>query len=217
MRYRFLLILIIVPSLAAPTQAGIFGRKKEKTDPKARVPELIATLKADGDADKRSRAAEELRNYDPGVHPEIVPALIEALQTDKKPNVRAEAAQTLGKIRPVPQAAGEALEQAMANDSSYRVRLQARSSLLSCHWAGYRSGKKTDVPPLTPTTKEPPVISTTAPPPATSPRLVPVKGGGRPTVAPAPPPATPSTKEPPLAPAAPPPATTSSEAGPDLP
>jgi hypothetical protein len=217
MRYRFLLILIIVPSLAAPTQAGIFGRKKEKTDPKSRVPELIGTLRADGDADKRARAAEELRNYDPAVHPEIVPALIEALQSDKKPNVRAEAAQTLGKFRPVPQAAGEALEQAMANDSSYRVRLQARSSLLSCHWAGYRSGKKTDVPPLTPTTKEPPVISTTAPPPATSPRPVPVKGAARPTIAPAPP-AGPSTKEPPLAPVAPPPATTPpTEAGPDLP
>jgi hypothetical protein len=204
MRYRFLLILLLLPSLALPARAGIFGRKKDKPDAKPTVPELIATLKADGDADKRARAAEELRNYDPASHPEVVPALIDALHNDKKPNVRSEAAQSLGKFRPVPQAAGEALEQAMANDPSYRVRLQARSSLLSAHWAGYRSGKKTDVPPLT-QTKEPPVISTTNPPPAASPRLVPVKAPGRPAPAP-----TPTTKEPPLAP---PPA----ESGPDLP
>jgi hypothetical protein len=211
MRNPWLLILLILPCLAAPAQAGIFGRKKDKPDPKSRVPELIATLKADGDADKRARAAEELRNYDTSAHPEIVPALVEALQNDKKPNVRADAAQSLGKIRPVTQAAGEALEQAMANDSSYRVRLQARSSLLSAHWGGYRSGKKTDVPPLTPTTKEPPLISTTAPP-AAGPRLVPVK-------APTPSAISPTTKEPPLAPPVlpPPAAKPANEGGPDLP
>ncbi|MFO0846271.1 MAG: HEAT repeat domain-containing protein [Gemmataceae bacterium] len=203
MRYRWLPILIVLPFLAEPAQAGIFSRKKDKPDPKSRVPELIATLRGDGDADKRAHAAEELRSYDAAAHPEIVPALIEALLGDKKPNVRAEAAQSLGKVRPVTQPAGEALEQAMAGDSSYRVRLQARSSLLGLHWAGYRSGKKTDVPPLTPTTKEPPAVSTTNPPPAPPSRLVPAKVPPRPAVSP------PTTKEPPLAPAGPalPPAT----------
>jgi hypothetical protein len=222
MRYRWLPILLVLPFLAAPAQAGIFSRKKDKPDPKSRVPELIATLRSDGDADKRARAAEELRNYDAAAHPEIVPALIEALLADKKPNVRAEAAQSLGKVRPVTQPAGEALEQAMASDSSYRVRLQARSSLLSLHWSGYRSGKKTDVPPLAPTTKEPPVVSTTAPPPAAPSRLLPAKAPPRP----APTAITPSTKEPPLAPPVAPPAgpalppaatPPAAESGPDLP
>lgn len=217
MRYRWLPILLVLPFLAAAAQAGIFSRKKEKPDPKSRVPELIATLRSDGDADKRMHAAEELRNYDAASHPEIVPALIEALLSDKKPNVRAEAAQSLGKVRPVTQPAGEALEQAMAGDSSYRVRLQARSSLLGLHWAGYRSGKKIDVPPLTPTTKEPPIVSTTTPPSAPLSRILPAKAPPR--LAPAT--VTPTTKEPPLAPALPPAGPVlpppSSEGGPELP
>src|SRR5262245_49861387 len=172
MQYRWLHVALLLPCLALPAQANIFTRKKDKPDPKSRVPELIAVLQSDGDADKRARAAEELRNYDAGVHPEIVPALINALHNDQKPNVRSEAAQSLGKIRPVSQAAGEALEQAQANDPSMRVRLQARSTLLHYHWAGYRS-KKTDVPPLPTTSKEPPVVNTKAPPASPTPRPMP--------------------------------------------
>lgn len=224
MRYRLILLLLLMPGLVAPTQAGIFGRKKEKIDPKARVPELLMILKSDGDADKRARAAEELRNYDASANPEIVIALIDAMLNDKKPNVRAEAASSLGKIRPVTQQAGEALEQAHSNDSSMRVRLQARSSLLSYHWAGYRSNKKGETPALPATAKEPPVINTTTPPPSnnkTFPSLLPnlrstpsvnlpglrpsqnTNSTTRPSKVPqALTPPTPSTKEPPLAPAA---------------
>jgi hypothetical protein len=221
MRNRLLIIVLLVPALATPAPAGIlFGRKKEKIDPKTRVPEVVAALRGDKDADKRARAAEELRNYDPAAFPDVVPALIMALQSDPKPAVRAEAAQTLGKLRPVSQQIGEALEQALATDSSMRVRLQARSSLLSYHWAGYRSAKKTDVPPLPPPTgatgKEPPVIQT-APPPAAKPALKPVPVA--PTTRPGPQaltPPVPSTKEPPLAPPAPP-AGGDTSGGPELP
>jgi hypothetical protein len=211
MRTRVLLIVgLLVPCLATPGQAGIlFGRKKDKTDPRMRIPELVKTLRVDRDADKRARAAEELRNYDGNAYPDIIPALVSALQTDKKPSVRAEAAQSLGKMRPISQNAGEALEQAMARDSSMRVRLQARSALLNYQWAGYRSGKRTDVPPLTPTGNEPPVISTTNPPPVNTttppPRSVPAGGLFRrttptPTTTPVISQPLPSTKEPPLAP-----------------
>lgn len=200
MRRRFLLTLLLLPCLAVAAQASVFGRKKDKViDPKQRVPDLINTLKADKDADNRARAAEELRNYDAGTFPGVVPALIDALQHDAKPNVRLDAAQSLGKVRPVSQAAADALEQAQANDSSMRVRLQARTALLQYHWAGYKSGKKTDVPPLTPSGKEPPLISTTKPP-------VKVQG--------------PSTKEPPLAAPLPAPTPAKKPAtteGPDLP
>ncbi|MFM7152349.1 MAG: hypothetical protein ACKO23_21180, partial [Gemmataceae bacterium] len=54
--------------------------------------------------------------------------------------------------------------------SSMRVRLQARSALLSYHWAGYRNGKKDDVPPLTPPGKEPPPVSTAGVAAPTTPR-----------------------------------------------
>jgi len=132
------------------------------------VPELITLALTSGDENKRSEAVEELRQYDPGQFPQIVPALIEVLTNDKKPAVRAEAAQSLGKLRPISQQAGQALEQALSKDPSVRVRLQARSSLLQYHWAGYRNdGKPANValpqtkePPLAvPSTKEPPLLS----------------------------------------------------------
>jgi hypothetical protein len=187
MSKRWLLIAFLaIPlatMLAEPGRAGIiFGRKKDKIEPKNRVPELIATLKNDKDADHRMHAAEELRNYDPAVFPEIIPALVAALQGDAKSSVRIEAAQSLGKIRPVNQAAGEALERAVSGDSAMRVRLQARSTLMHYHWAGYRSGKAGEVPPLVPPKSGenlPPAIRTT--PGVTTPRG-------------------PTSKEPPLAP-----------------
>jgi hypothetical protein len=193
MRSRLLLLLVLIPLVNPSLQAGIlFGRKKDKPDPQQRVPELIAILKSDKDADKRSKAAEELRLYDPAQFPQIVPALIDALQNDAKPGVRVDAAQSLGKLRPVSQMVGEALEQALAKDPSMRVRLQARSTLLQYHWAGYRSAKKTDPPPLSTTPpggeKGPPAVSTTG-----------VRAMPQPL-----PPSRVTTKEPPLAPPLPP-------------
>lgn len=150
--------LLLTAAVVSSVQAGpLFPwRKVEKPDPKVRVPALVATLKDDRDEYKRSSAAVELRNYDVAQFPEIVPSLVAALLTDARPGVRIDAAQSLGRIRPVSQAAGEALEQALEKDASMRVRLQARSLLLQYHWAGYRSARKPDVPPLT-----------TAPPPGT--------------------------------------------------
>src|SRR5262249_24186660 len=129
----------LAAALARPAGAGIiFGRKgKKPPTPAERVPELIVTVKTDRDENKRAKAAEELRQYDPAAFKDIVPVLIDVLLNDKKPAVRAEAAQSLGKLRPVSQQAGMALEQALAKGPSMRVRLQARSSLLQYHWAGY--------------------------------------------------------------------------------
>ena len=87
-----------------------------------------------------------------------------------------------------------------------RVRLQARSALLQYHWAGYRSGTKTEVPPLNPTRepapagseKFPPAITTSDRPPATGSRLFPSPYRNRPVPVVTPPKVT--TKEPPLAP-----------------
>jgi hypothetical protein len=216
LRALWLVPLVLLPLATGPTSAGvIFGKKKnQKPVPNDRVPELLALVKTDGDESKRAAAAQELRQYDPGQYPMIVPMLVDVLMTDKKPGVRAEAAQSLGKMRPISQQAGMALEQAMSNDPSMRVRLQARSSLLQYHWSGYQGGKKDD---LTPQTKEPPLagdkaapplISTATPLPAPPPtRLVPQPDGSRSTSsypsAPAPfPPvsARPTMKEPPLAP-----------------
>ncbi|MGH7225567.1 MAG: HEAT repeat domain-containing protein, partial [Gemmataceae bacterium] len=143
LRALWLIPLMLLPGLIGPSYAGIFfGRKNKKPTPAERVPALLALVKSDGDESKRAAAAQELRQYDPSQFPMIVPILVDVLLTDSKPGVRAEAAQSLGKIRPISKQAGMALEQALGNDSSMRVRLQARSSLLQYHWSGYHSVRK---------------------------------------------------------------------------
>jgi hypothetical protein len=163
---RLLLASLLLAVLAGSAPAGIiFGKKGTKPTPAERVAELIATLKSDGDEHKRAAAAEELRQFDAKQFSEILPVLVEALLNDPKPSVRSEAAQSIGKIRPVSKEAGWALEQAVAKDASMRVRLQARSALLHYHWAGYHGGKESAAPaaPAVIQTKEPPLA---APPPA---------------------------------------------------
>jgi hypothetical protein len=198
MKCRLILVLLLLPGLAAPALAGIiFGKKATKPNPAERVPELLAQVKNDGDENKRSSAAEELRQYDPAAFPQIVPVLIDVLFNDKKSTVRAEAAQTLGKLRPVSQQVGAALEYALAKDPSMRVRLQARSSLLQYHWAGYRSTAKKNESPLL-NTKEPPLADGDKAPPvidSTTPAPTPVPNRLKPQPAPAP---LPQTIAPPL-------------------
>ncbi len=142
MRCRELLVVVLLFALANRAPAGIlFGRKTPKPTPTERVPELIGIVKNDGDENKRLDAIGELRQYDATAFPNIVVVLIEVLLNDKKPAVRAEAAQSLGKLRPISQEGGQALEQALANDASMRVRLQARHALLQYHWSGYHSAQ----------------------------------------------------------------------------
>jgi hypothetical protein len=207
MSCRQILVVILLLALAGRAPAGIFfGKKTPKPTPAERVPELIGVVKNDGDENKRLDAIAELRQYDATAFPSIVPVLIDVLLTDKKPGVRAEAAQSLGKLRPISQDGGQALEQALHNDTSMRVRLQARHALLQYHWSGYHSGQ---TPPLPgnagkdpPPPGSPPAVNTTA----KNPTLLP-----SPTVTKAPPsrpqtiqpsrypPPRPTTAEPPLA------------------
>ncbi|HEY7152816.1 MAG TPA: HEAT repeat domain-containing protein [Gemmataceae bacterium] len=228
LRALWLVPLVLLPFAAGSSSAGIiFGKKNKKAPtPAERVPQLLAQVKTDGDESKRAAAAEELRQYDPAQFPTIVPILIDVLLTDKKPAVRAEAAQSLGKIRPIAPQAGQALEQALTKDSSMRVRLQARSSLLQYHWSGYRGNKKDEMvtqtkePPLADPNTPAPVLNTAAPPPATGRTAPQLPDGSRNTSSypntPAsfPPPARPSVKEPPLAPATPPPPATANPPAP---
>jgi hypothetical protein len=193
MKNRLTLALLLAPVLAAPVSAGLFFNKKaEKPNPAVVVPELIRTVQSDGDEDKRVAAAEQLREFDPVQFPDVAPTLIEVLLNDKKPSVRAEAALSLGKIRPVSDKVGVALEEALAKDSSMRVRLQARSVLLQYRWSGWKepvvkkdetptarpkgpSPAQSKEPPLAPAGKTPPLAQTserTSPRPAAAPRLL---------------------------------------------
>jgi hypothetical protein len=229
MTRRLLLVVALAPLLAAPASAGIFfNRKADKPDPAQRVPELLGTVKTDGDESKRIAAAEELRDYDPATYPDLTPTLLDVLQNDKKAGVRAEAALTLSKLRPISAPVGQALEQAVAKDPSPRVRLQARSALLSYRWGGYTSAPEappvptavpkgsappqTKEPPLAPPAPTPPQFTTPAPPP-------PAPESAPPPLLTPPPPASPRPLPPgPVKPTASPPAPAPApeERGPDL-
>jgi hypothetical protein len=150
-------VWVLLVATAVPAPAGIFI-KRTKPNPQERVPQLIVTVKTDLDESKRGSAAAELRQFDPNAFPEIVPILIDVLKNDPRPSVRLEAAQSLGRLRPVSQPTGMALEDAASHDSNWRVRWQARSSLLHYHLGGYHHKADAPVtgPILDPKTQEPP-------------------------------------------------------------
>ena len=120
---RVLVVTLALTGLATPAPAGfgLFSRKP-KSNPAERVPELLIQLKTSPDESQRVAAAEELRQYDPKAFPEIIPTLTDALGRDASPSVRSNVAESLGKLRPISQKVGYALEQAVANDGSMRVR-----------------------------------------------------------------------------------------------
>jgi len=158
------LLLVIVLAWAAPAPAQWIFAKKQKMNPSQRVPELVLIVKTDPDERKRAHAAEELRDYDSATFTEIVPVLVGVLQQDKKMNVRLEALTSLTKIRPVSARAGQAIEKAAAEDESWRVRWQAKTSLPKYHLAGYSSRKSDPAPVKKTSTQEPPVaVSPRAP------------------------------------------------------
>jgi len=169
MNHRLPVMLLLAGVIVQSAHAGIiFGKKARKPSETDRVPELVNTVKSDGDEDKRAGAARDLRQFDPAKYPYLVPILVDVLLNDKEPAVRAEAAQSLGKIRPISQQAGLALEQALTKDSSMRVRLQARSALMQYHWAGYHGQGIAKDDTLLQQSKEPPLADSSAVPPGNS-------------------------------------------------
>lgn len=159
-------LVVFLAVATAPAHAQLFGKRTPPgppVPPQQRVTELLKILKEDGDENKRFDAVEELRGMDATAHPEIIPALMEAMLNDKKPSVRSEAAYTVGRLRPVQQGIGTALEYLRDNDTSMRVRLQARGTLVGYYLAGYRSVKVEDPKQQslnpTPGGKEPPLAT----------------------------------------------------------
>jgi hypothetical protein len=172
---RLLLITIIVAGLASPAPARLFFGRKAKTAPD-RVPTLIGALKTDPEERHRADAARQLRDFDVTAYPEILPALIEAAQNDAKAGVRAEALQSLSRLRPISQQAGQTLEGMADHDSSLRVRLQARSALIQYRLSGYHASRNVQKQQIGPTI-EPPLApglepaGLQAPTPSTAPNV----------------------------------------------
>ncbi len=137
---------------------GLFKRRQQaqKAEQPSKVKQLVATLQSDMDERKRRGAAEELRDFDPRNAPEVVPALIGSLQKDPSPAVRIVAVESLGKLKPVSQQAGIAMETALQSDPDEKVREAVKASLWQYHLNGYRPptnspfAAQTSEPPLAP-------------------------------------------------------------------
>jgi hypothetical protein len=154
-RQPLLLIALLTLTICARSEAGIFGRSA-KPDPTTQVPALIDMLKGATEERDRVAAANALRDYDAKVYPEILPALIDSLAGDASSSVRSEAAESIGRIRPITAQAGYALEQAKENDKSLRVRGAARLALLQYKILGWIPGTKAEIAFQS---KEPPLAS----------------------------------------------------------
>jgi len=191
---RNLTTLLAMVLFIGQAQAGPFFKRTPKPEPAEHVPALIKTLQSDPDDDKREDAAEQLRNYDLKTFPDIIPALIEALKNDRSNAVRLEVVSSISTMRPITQAAGYALEEAVADDASLRVRASAKSTLVE--WVlvhGYRQTRnnknvanETEEPPLAgPSLKtplnQPPKTEPIRPPVTTTPTPVPATPVSRPS------------------------------------
>src|SRR5208283_4289735 len=109
--HRFLLVILVGGSLALPASAWPWSKPPQPAPSQysspdqassvtptisaaetaaQRVKELIGTLKTDPNDSKRLSALQELRQYDPRTYRELVPALVEALQRDPRPELRTE-------------------------------------------------------------------------------------------------------------------------------
>ena len=162
-RWTFALLAALVAT--APAPAGSFFGKKSKTE--AQVKRLTDTLRADPDERRRRAAVAELRDADPRVHADVVPALVTRLQNDPASRVRADAAEAIGQFRVVFPVAGLALETAAEADPVRAVRDSALQSLWEYHLIGYRSAKGADG--FAGQTPEPPLARPPAPRPVVSP------------------------------------------------
>lgn len=146
-----------------PLGLGLLRRRQQaKPDPATRARQLIAAVQSDPDEDKRKAAAEELRGLDPRTYPDIVPALVGAVQRDPSVAVRTQAVESLGRLKPVNQSAGLALEAALVSDPDAKVQTAIRSALWQYHLNGYRTVAGT---PVTSQSAEPPLAG---PRPATT-------------------------------------------------
>jgi hypothetical protein len=170
--------------------------------PAQRVSQLLVLVKSGPAENQRAAAATELRTYDGQQYPQIVPTLIDVLQTDTSAAVRAEVAVSLGKIRPISPQAGYALQQASNGDDSMRVRWQAKAALAQYQMSGYKPAPPTQTADGSPTTAEPPLAEPLpAAPPA--PKVVSQPVSRPAAVKPAPTAPSPAPKGPPPSPLVP--------------
>jgi hypothetical protein len=155
----------------------------------ARIGKLITILQTDPKAHRRKWAADELDDYRWQDHPEIVAALLGAMQSDCDPSVRDEAADSLKDMKACTPEVLAAMQFSARADNNKWVRSEARSDIrklqktqppVLTYVSGYgpsRAGEA--VPKTTPELAPPPV-------PGAEPELEPAPAGPRPEPMPMP-------------------------------
>src|SRR5579859_6295392 len=147
-RRAFVLVPLALAWLCTSAPAGIFFNRGKKPTADEQIADLVKTLRTNPDERHRASAAEELVKFDAKSHPTVAATLIDSVMKDPSAAVRYEAAQSLGKVRPITSQTAYALEYALSNDVSTRVRTAAKSALWQYHVAGYR-GIGPSLPPQT--------------------------------------------------------------------
>ncbi|GIW78983.1 MAG: hypothetical protein KatS3mg105_0790 [Gemmatales bacterium] len=133
------IVAVVMLALVAETAfAGIFFNRRPKSRPMS-VNNLVQILKGDSNERRRAYAAEQIQSEDAQQNAELIPVLIDRALHDDSVNVRIEAVRALGRIRPISEQIGWALEQA-TRDRSWRVQWNARTALWSYRMNGYRRG-----------------------------------------------------------------------------
>lgn len=97
-------------------------------DDAARIGQLITILQSDPKAHRRRWAADELDEYRWEDHPEIVTALVGAMQSDSDPWVRKKAADSLKDMKASAPEVLAAMQFSAGNDNNKWVRWEARSA-----------------------------------------------------------------------------------------
>lgn len=117
---------------------GLFKRKQKEEPVAPPTQHYVTTLQSDPDEQKRLTAASGLVGADPRVDAAVIPTLISTLQRDPSPLVRSQAAEVIGKLKPIYLHAGLALQTAAQSDPAESVRKSAKAALWEYHLAGYR-------------------------------------------------------------------------------
>ena len=147
-RRSLILVPIALMWIYASAEAGIIFNRGKKPGPEEQIAELVKTLRTNPDERHRVASIGDLGKFDAKDHPAIATTLIDSVMRDPSSAVRYEAAQALGKVRPLTSQSAYALEYALNNDSSTRVRTAAQNALWQYHVAGYR-GPGAKQPPQT--------------------------------------------------------------------
>lgn len=129
---RGVALVLLLGLCASTAEAGLFDclkRCKQRGSEGVQVAESIQVLMCSPRWRERDNAAHRLGDADWRRYPEVLPALLCALQRDRHEEVREEAAESLARLSPCTEEARAVLARASACDPDHATRKWARRAL----------------------------------------------------------------------------------------